>query len=87
MTSAAECETSLKALLRKQGLLTQKRWDAMKTLGFCNMHDFAMSCGFLDQTPDTTEFKALIQSINEDPYDDWEEWDSETEYNDFDLEL
>ena len=57
----------------------------MKTLGFCNMHDFAMSCGFLDQTPDTTELKTLIQSLNEDPCDDWEEWVSETECNDFDF--
>lgn len=50
------------------------------------MHDFAMSCGFLDWTPETGVFKELIQSLNQDPYEDWEEWECETECNDFDLD-
>ena len=86
MTSAAECEENFKTLQKSQGLLTQKRWEMMKALGFNNMHDFAMSCGFLDQTPDTNEFKALILSLNEDPYVDYEDWESETEYNEEDFD-
>lgn len=86
MSSAAECEANFKNLLKSQGLLTQKRWEMMKNLGYNNMHDFAMSCGFLDQTPETADFKALILSLNEDPYVDWEEWESDTEYDEDDLD-
>ena len=86
MTTAARCEASFKALLKAENLLTQKRWSRLQELQLTDMKSFAMSCGFLDQTPENEAFAKQVSEINEDPQNIEQllDWESETEYDEKD---
>ena len=84
MTTSAKREASFKVLLKSEGLLTRKRWTRMSELGITDMKAFAMSCGFLDQTPEINTFSRQIDEINEEPQNQQLDWESDTQYDESD---
>ena len=80
MTTSSKCEASFKVLLKSEGLLTRKQLTRLSELGITDMKAFAMSCEFLDQTPEINTFNKQIDEINEEPQNQQEDWDSDTQY-------
>ena len=56
----------------------------MSELGITDMKAFAMSCGFLDQTPEINTFSRQIDEINEEPQNQQLDWESDTQYDESD---